>query len=147
MFKSRFLIGFLVFIIVAILLVAGGFAVYQLGYSQGYATSLAVSTAEEGVKLIPQQAFPHPGYYWYIGYGGFFRPLLLCFAIVAFLLALFTILKTIRFLTWRSMIASDPEKWHRHWRRYRHGPPGWYGYQESETQESESESPEDPKDA
>jgi hypothetical protein len=138
MYKSRFLIGFLVFVIVAILLAIGGYALYQLGYSQGYATGFAMSAAEEGAALIPHQSIPPMGYYGHLGYGGFSRPLLLCFAGGAFLIALFMILKTIRFLTWRSMMGTDPEKWHKHWRRRRHGPPGWYGADEPGPQDSES---------
>ena len=56
MYKSRFLIGFLVFVIVAILLAIGGFALYQLGYSQGYTTGLAMSSVEEGAALLPHQS-------------------------------------------------------------------------------------------
>ena len=137
MYKSRFLIGFLVFVIVAILLAIGGFALYQLGYSQGYSTGLAMSSVEEGAALLPHQSIQHFGYYPYLGYGGFSRPLLLCFAGGAFLLVLFTILKSIRFLTWRSMMGAEPDKWHRYWRHHRHGPPGWYGDDDPKPQGSE----------
>ena len=138
MYKSRFLIGFLVFVIVAILLAIGGYALYQLGYSQGYAAGLVMSAAEEGAEMIPHQAFPPLRYYGHMGYGGFSRPLLLCFAGGAFLVALLMILKTIRFLTWRSMVGSDPKKWPKHWRTHRHGPPGWYSDDEPEPQGSET---------
>lgn len=138
MYKSRVLIGFLLFVIVAILLAVGGYALYQFGYSQGYATGLVMSTAEEGAAMIPHQAFPPSRYYGHMGYGGFSRPIFLCFAGGAFLLALFMILKTIRFLTWRSMVGADPDKWHKHWRQHRwHGPPGWYGDDEPEPQGSD----------
>jgi len=146
MYKSRFLIGFLVFVIVAILLAVGGYALYQFGYSQGYVTGLAVSAAKEGAALIPHQVFPPIGYYGHLGYGGFSRPLLLCFAGGAFLLALFMIIKTIRFLTWRSMVGSDPEKWHNLWRRtHWHGPPGWIRYDEPEPEGTESGTEDTPK--
>ena len=136
MYKSRFLIGFLVLVIVAILLAIGGYALYQLGYSQGVANGLALSPAEEGAAMLPHQAFPPLRYYGHMGYGSFSRPIFLCFAGGAFLLALFMILKTIRFLTWRSMMGSNPEKCYKHWRRHRHGPPGWYGDDEPEPQGS-----------
>jgi len=146
MYKSRFLIGFLVFVIVAMILVIGGYALYQFGYSQGYVTGLAVSAAEEGAVLIPHQAIPPIGFYGHMGYGGFSRPWLLCFAGGAFLLALFTILKTIRILTWRSMVGSDPKKWQKHWRSHRwHGPPGWVGVDESGPEASESGTEDTPK--
>jgi hypothetical protein len=148
MYKTRFLIGFLVFVILAILLAVGGYALHQLGYSQGYATSLSVSAAEEGAALIPHQAVPALRYYGHIGYGGFSRPLLLCFAGSAFLLAIFMILKTIRFLTWRSMVGADPEKWHRHWRRhYQHAPPWWNEDDESKPSDSDPGGQENPRSA
>ncbi len=139
MYKSRFLIGFLVFLVLAISLAAGSYALYQLGYSQGYSTGVTLSAVEKSPALIPDPALAPLGPYVYPGFWGFSRPLLLCFAAGAFLLALFTISKTIRFLTWRSVMASDPEKWHSHWRRYhRHGPPGWYGEDQPKAEESES---------
>ena len=139
MYKSRILIGFLVFLVLVISLAAGSYALYQFGYSQGYATGMTPSAVEEGAALVPG-TIPAPlGPYAYPGFWGFTRPLLLCFAAAAFLIALFTISKTIRFLTWRSIMASDPEKWHSHWRRYhRHGPPGWYGEDQPKAEESGS---------
>jgi hypothetical protein len=139
MYKSRFLIGFLVFLVLAISLAVGSYALYQFGYSQGYTTGVTLSAVEESPAFIPGTALAPVGLYGYPGLWGFTRPLLLCFAAGAFLIVLFTISKTIRFLTWRSIMSSDPEKWHNHWRRYhRHGPPGWYGDDQPKAEETGS---------
>lgn len=141
MYKSRFLVGFLVFLVLAISLMVGGYALYQLGYSQGYTTGLALSAVEEGAALVPHPDVPPLGTYGHLGYIGFTRPLLLCFAAGAFLLALFTISKTLRFLTWRSLLASDPEKWHRQWRPHHwQAHPGWTGDDNSEPEGAETSS-------
>ena len=145
MYKTRLLIGFLVFVIAAILLAVGGFVVYQLGYSHGYANGLAMTAADSFAEQLPHQSIQPNGYYRYLGYGGFPRPLLLCFAGGAFLLALFTILKAIRFLTWRSMIGTDPDKWHMYWRHHHHGPRGWYDHGEPKTQGSEPQAEDNPE--
>lgn len=124
------------------LLVAGGFAVYHLGRSNGYAAGLLAAEGE-GVVAQPY-GWPHgPGYYT--------RPALFggVLALVLILVLIAVVGKLISFVIWRPpwrFAMAGP--WHRHWRhaqrRYMrwhrmHGPmPPWcWDWDEPSDEETE----------
>jgi len=107
------------------LLVAGGFAVHRLGWSQGYA---AAELAERGEE-VPTPPLAPPG--WRpVGFargGSLLTSLLLGFLFLVF------VSRLLRVIMWGAMAgpamawhgAGGP--WHHHW-RCMHGPvPPWHG--------------------
>jgi hypothetical protein len=111
-------------VVLVALLVAGGFAVHRLGWSQGYAAAELAGQGEEASRLfLPPQGW-HP-----VGFvrGGLFISLLLgllFFALIG---------KLLRIILWGAMAgpamcrAAVGGSW-RHPRHGMHGPvPPWYG--------------------
>ena len=111
--RGSFWFGLFGFIVLGVLLVAGGALLFQAGQSQGYALGLAAANGETppALPLAGTNAF-RP----WLGFSPFV-PLfvLLCLAPLAF----FTFLCLLRFFTWGA--------WrHHHSRgRYPWGPPPW----------------------
>jgi hypothetical protein len=129
------------------LLIAGGVAIYYLGWSQGYGTG---QLPAEGEGVAPWPYLPHgPGY--------MARPFAfaMCTGLIfklGLLLLLFCIIgKIFRCFAWGMvggpwMMMGGPRsrRWARHWRRYHpHGPmpPWWWGDEKpsEETTEPDAE--------
>jgi hypothetical protein len=127
------------------LLILGGFAIYRIGWSEGYRVGLLTDGGVEGM-LVP-----------YAPYGSGFLGLLLVIGV--FFLMFAVIGKFFRLLAWRSaggpwMMAHRPpgtpggpkgEAWAKHWQRHRHGGHGpawcwdWEETSEEKDQEAEPE--------
>jgi hypothetical protein len=96
------------------LLIAGGPAVYRVGWLRGYAAGqLAIESGEGEVTPYALPGFGHPG--WHFSF-----PSLLIGAGVFFLL-LIVLGNLFRWLIWRKVMAEGPWRWARHWHRF-HGP-------------------------
>jgi hypothetical protein len=137
MFNRRFFVAPLIGLIIIGLLILGGYALYNTGWSQGY-TLGQLAAGHEGQAVAPYMPF---------GFG-FPGPLL---TILLLLLLFVVISKLFHLLIWtmiggRWMMAGGP--WHmadgpqgRHWHRH-HGPmpPWWQDWEKpSEEQSGEAE--------
>lgn len=109
------------------LLVAGGFAIHRLGWSQGYAAAELAAAGEEAPTppLAPPGWRPVGFAYWPLG--GLLVALLVGLVLLAF------VGKLLRLVLWGSMTglaAGGPARaglWRHHWHPM-HGPvPPWYG--------------------
>ena len=100
-------------------LVIGGVALYQLGFSQGAMTTLALP--EGGEELVAPGRFMYPGWHFgpRVGMLGLF-PLLLCLGGFFFLLMMFGFGFAFRKRAWRRHGAG---RHHEYWKH--HGPPPW----------------------
>lgn len=123
MFRRGGFFRFLLTLLLVGLLVAGGVALYQAGFGQGYqAGALAASAAagSDGTTHLPAY-----GYFWppYAGYGiPFFNPFGIFLGIGFFLFVFFVIGGLFRFGAYRRWAGKGgPEGW-----RYGYGPyPHW----------------------
>jgi hypothetical protein len=121
------------------LLVAGGFAIHRLGWSQGYAAAEIAAQGEE----IPTPPLAPPG--WRpVGFG---RGGLMLMTLLLGLLFFAFVGKLLRVLMWGAM-AGPAMRWHamggswRHPRHWMDGPPPpwhgpWCGYPGEKSQEGE----------
>jgi hypothetical protein len=122
MFRFGFLIRFLLALLIIGGLVAGGVALYRVGWAQGYQTGVLLSnkTAAPGVPAVPYYGYPMMPYY---GYGpGFGFPFI--FPLVGigfFLLFLFFIGGLFRFGMHRHWANAGQGHW-----EGRGGPWGWH---------------------
>ena len=122
MFRFGFLFRFLLALLIIGGLVAGGVAIYRLGYAQGYQTSALLSnkTTAPAAPVAPYYGYPIMPYFW-PGFGfPFFFPLL---GIGFFLFFFFIIGGLFRFGMHRRWAhGSGPGHWEGHG-----GPWGWEG--------------------
>jgi hypothetical protein len=140
MFRTRFLAASLAGLIIVGLLILGGFAIYRIGWTEGYGMGrLAVGT--DGGVLPP---------YGFFGFG--FPGFLLTLGVI--LLLLVVIGRVLRFWMWgmflgrhmmpggRWKMADGPASgpWARHWQAHgRHAPPWYWDWEEAEPgQESDA---------
>ncbi len=132
MFRKKSVFGVLMTFLVILVLIAGGFALFRLGFAQGYSSGI-ITEGDGGALAYPdgfQRGFGHP-YAYPMGFFGFGRLIGLFF----FIGLLFMIFGGIRRMfwcrPWRFAGGPDSEKW-KEW--YRHhpaahkwGPPPWAG--------------------
>jgi len=139
MFRFGFLFRFLLALLVIGGLVAGGVAIYRLGWVQGYQASILLSN-KTAAPAAPYYGYPIMPFYPAFGFP-FFLPL---FGIGFFLLFLFVIGGLLRFGMHRRW-AEHPGagRWEGHG-----GPWGWEGKERSKEQgEKGGESKEDSKES
>lgn len=100
-------------------LVIGGVALYQLGFSQGAMTTLALP--EGGEELVAPGRFMYPGWHFgpRAGLLGLF-PLLFCFGGFFFLMVMFAFGFVFRRRAWK---RHGPGRHHEYWKH--HGQPPW----------------------
>jgi hypothetical protein len=139
-----FLVKALVALILVGLLVAGGFAIHYVSWSQGYATGQRAAEGEEVAEPPP---------YLYHGFRpsgrlGLVRPLM-CAG--GFLLLLVVVGGLFRALAWRRMWAYGPwamhhhrwprgrrtANWAKHWRRHGPMPPWCWDWDEADGADAE----------
>ena len=124
MFRFGLLFRLLLALLVIGGLVAGGVAIYRIGWAQGYQASAILSnnkTTAPAAPVAPYYGYPFMPYY---GYGpGFGLPFLFpLFGIGFFLLFIFFISGLFRFGMHRHWAHSDQGRW-----EGRRGPWGPYG--------------------
>jgi hypothetical protein len=130
------------------LLVAGGFAIHTISWSQGYATGQQAAEGAEVVEPLPYLYYGgHPTMLW-----GIARPLM---CIGGFLLILFVVSGFFRALTWHRMSTCGPwatwhhwgphprqaARWAKHWRRHGPIPPWCWDWDEDEETEKADKEP------
>jgi hypothetical protein len=117
------------------LLIAGGFAICYVGWTQGYTAGQLAAEGEQAAAPPPYlpYAFSHPGHF------GFVHPLL---CVGAFLLLLVVVGGFFRALAWHRMGVCGPwamwhhwgphpqqtrwaARWAKHWHRHGPVPPPW----------------------
>ena len=151
MSKTGFVWRALAALILVILLIGGGVAVYYAGWAQGYGVSQPA--VESGESEMPP--------YLYRGYGHYGRPMAFMFGagmvfkcLVGFIFFI-VICKLIRFIFWGAfagpMMAGPWFRWHhayrhrgphgrRRYRRYGPVPPWCWDWDESDEGEAEADS-------
>lgn len=107
MSRARFVVVPVVSLVIIGLLIAGGWAVHRIGWSQGYAMGQLAAEGEAASSL----AYGPSG----AGYVGLF--LLLAFVL---LLVVGIVGKLLRFLAWSAVAGSDGAEWARRWHRVHH---------------------------
>jgi hypothetical protein len=141
MSKTRFLLAPLAFLIIIALLIAGGWAIHRIGWSEGYWMGQLATTGEAGAT-VP-----------YAPYGLSYLALLLT-AGLAFLMVLGLIGKLFRLWAWKTLagpwimaggpwkMAGAPTNAARHWRRH-HRPmhPWCWGWEEPSEDKTETAEP------
>lgn len=143
MSRTRFFLVPLFGLILIGLLILGGFAIYRIGWSEGYRSGLLTDGGVEGA-LVP-----------YAPYGSGFLGLLLVIGVIFLLFAVLG--KFFRLLAWRTaggpwMMARRPpgtpggskgEAWAKHWHRHGgHGPPWCWDWEESPEENDQEAEPE-----
>ena len=124
MFRFGFIFRFLLALLIIGGLVAGGVAIYRLGWAQGYQTSLLVNNkagapAQPAMPVVPYYGYPMMPYYGYgPGFGFHFFPLI---GIGFFLFFLFIIGGLFRFGMHRRWAQAGHGPWEGHG-----GPWGWH---------------------
>lgn len=146
MFRKRSVFGFLSAILVVLLLLGGGAALFRAGYAQGYTTGL-VTEGEAGELVSPENFYPRFSHHYRYPMGFFPGHLFgLFFGGLLFLMILRLI-----FFRRRGMCGPHPAAW-KHWYQnhpeaQKWGPPPWAKDwkfpEENETPSEEDESEQD----
>ncbi len=129
MFRFGFLFRLLLALLIIGGLVAGGVAIYRLGWAQGYQTSVLLSSktgapAQPALPAVPYYGYPMMPYYYGPHFGFPFLPLI---GIGFFLFFLFIIGGLFRF------------GMHRRWAQAGYGPWGWHDKEPGKGQAEKSE--------
>jgi hypothetical protein len=134
MSRARFPLVLLAALIIMGLVILGGFAIYRIGWSEGYRMGQLATGAGEGIVVA------------YAPYGPGLGGVLLTVGVV--FLLLLVIGRFFRFLAWRAMwqrwkVTGGPksEYWTKHWHR-RHGPEPPWCWDWEEPAEEKAEKPE-----
>jgi hypothetical protein len=135
MFRKRPFWGIFTTIVIAILLVVGGIALYRWGYVQGYATGYS----GEGESALMWPGDFHHGRAFYFARPMMFFPFSPLFGLFLFFMLIFAIKRLFWHRRWRMAAGDHPEDWKGHYGPMRHhwGPPPPWAWGEKPPAESD----------
>jgi hypothetical protein len=143
MFRRGLLFSILATIVVVVMLVGGGMAIYRTGFAQGLATEFSGDTTE---LVSPWGS--HPGFVPYHGRHFGFFPFGGLLGLLLFFMVASAIGRMIFFRRGRMACGPHPaawKYWHEHPEAHKWGPPpwakGWNAPEEGDDASSEEEEP------
>ncbi|MBL6983381.1 MAG: hypothetical protein ISR58_19555 [Anaerolineales bacterium] len=141
MFRKKPMFGVLMTVFVILALVAGGFALFRLGFAQGYSTNI-IAEGDGSTLTYPDGL--HPGFGRYYGHPMgffFFGRMIGMFFFIGLLFMFFGgIRRMFWYRRWKHAGGRDPDAWkdcHHH--QHHWGPPPWARDEEVSTSEDKTD--------